>query len=93
MLCEHLEEIEKELILAGHRETYRGKPWSKNCREWAYFDVELVIEKLKERFELNSHVEIHENLDPKSGLERGVVCRNCHDAIMGKITNAKKYPK
>ena len=93
MLCEHLRDIEKELIFAGYKETFRGKPWTNNCREWVYFEVELDIEKLKERFELSSHVDIHENPDPKSGSERGIVCKLCHDAIMGKISSAKRFPE
>jgi hypothetical protein len=28
-------------------------------------------------------VVIHENLDNKSGMERGLVCTECKDAIMG----------
>jgi len=74
MLCEHLKNIEDALTNAGYNETYRGAPWTMNCREWVYFDITLDIEKLRERYEFSSCIVIHENLDPKSGLERGIVC-------------------
>ncbi|MFC1883162.1 hypothetical protein ACFL2O_00185 [Thermodesulfobacteriota bacterium] len=92
MLCEHLKDIENDLIEAGIAETYGGTPWSKNCREWVYFDIVLDVEKIKEKYELDPCVVIHENLDPKSGQERGVVCEICHDAIMGKISGKKMFP-
>ena len=92
MLCEHLRDIEKNLIDAGIKETYRGSPWSKNCREWVYFDIVLDVEKIKERYALDPCVVVHENLDPKSGQESGVFCELCHDAIMGTISGSKKFP-
>ena len=38
MVCEHLTGLEQELLRMGIREVHRGQPWSKNCREWVYFD-------------------------------------------------------
>jgi hypothetical protein len=92
MLCEHLKDVETDLIKAGIAETYRGTPWSKNCREWVYFDIVLDVDKMKEQYEFDSCVVIHENLDPKSGQERGLFCELCHDAIMGRISGGKKFP-
>ena len=41
MVCEHLYPLEQALLAAGIAETYRGQPWSRNCREWVYFDADL----------------------------------------------------
>lgn len=42
-MCEHLIGLDKELKSLGIRETYRGQPWSENCREWAYYDCVLAL--------------------------------------------------
>jgi hypothetical protein len=34
------------------KEIFRGQAWSKNCREWVYYDCILNIDKLKEKFNL-----------------------------------------
>ncbi|MBN1425321.1 hypothetical protein JXA88_12275, partial [Candidatus Fermentibacteria bacterium] len=74
MVCEHLAPLEKALLEDGVRVTYRGQAWSKNCREWVYFDVILDIDAIMERFSLPSCVRFHENTDERSGLERGLEC-------------------
>lgn len=84
MVCEHLRPLEQALLNAGIEETFRGQAWSLNCREWVYFDAVLNTGSLKERYAIPGCVEIHENTDPKSGLEHGFVCTLCHDAIMGR---------
>ena len=84
MVCKHLEALEQQLILDGIEETYRGQPWSKNCREWVYFDCLLDLESLRHQFNFPDLVEDHTNDDPRSGLERGFYCSVCHDAIMGR---------
>ena len=83
MLCEHLCEIEKAITLAGIAETYRGQPWSKNCRQWVYFDCVLDMDAIKRKFDLAECVGEHLNHDPKSGREAGLVCNLCHDAVVG----------
>lgn len=93
MLCEHLSIIENELIESGFKETYRGQAWTHNCREWVYFDVVLDMDKLRQRFDLSGSIKVHENLDPKSGVERGIVCTSCHDGIMGKLSGADRFPE
>lgn len=85
MVCSHLSLLEQELIRSGTAETFRGQAWSDNCREWVYFDTVLDIDAIRERWAFGPEVVIHENLDLKSGLERGFVCTQCHDGIMGKI--------
>lgn len=59
---------------------------SHNCREWVYFNVVLDTTALQERFCFGPTIVVHENLDPKSGQERGFVCTTCHDAVIGPLT-------
>ena len=82
-MCEHLRELDNELKARGINETYRGQPWSDNCREWVYYDCVLNIEKISARYNFPPTVESHRNDDNKSGMELGFVCTRCHDGIMG----------
>lgn len=95
-MCEHLEALDKALQHSGIRETYRGSPWSKNCREWAYYDCTLLHERLRQQFNLPDFVEYELIGDPKAGSEAGLVCTKCHDAIMGYhpefVPGKKTYP-
>ena len=86
MVCQHLAPLENELIRSNVKETYRGQAWTKNCREWVYFDVVLETATLATRLNLSPCVKVHENLDARSGLERGFVCENCKDGIMGLVS-------
>lgn len=92
MLCEHLRGLEKELQEKGFVETCRGKAWTENCREWVYFDAVLDIEKIRQDFALSSCVSVHENLDERSGTERGFFCETCLDGIMGRIDGGRHFP-
>ena len=93
MLCSHLRWLELELTKAGHRETYRGQPWSNNCREWVYFDVVLDLPAIRAAYPVPAEVEDHENLDERSGVERGLVCAACHDGIVGAIRGTdRRFP-
>lgn len=83
MICEHLSALEKELQARGVRETARGQVWSKNCREWVYFDCLLDREALRARFKFAACVEDHEHRGTHDGSEAGFVCTACHDAVMG----------
>jgi hypothetical protein len=91
MVCPHLSSLEHALIASGARETYRGQAWSKNCREWVYFDVRLDLDALASRFGLLAPVGVHENTDPRSGLERGFVCSECNDAVMGRLEGGRVF--
>lgn len=75
--------MEQALLAAGIEETYRGQPWSRNCREWVYFDADLDTAALLQRLDLPDCVEVAENTDPKSGIEHGLYCTLCKDAVMG----------
>ena len=90
MVCEHLASLEEALMESGAKVTYRGQAWTDNCREWVYFDVILDVDAVMERFHLPPFVRLHENTDPRSGLERGLECSMCKDAIMGMIDGPYK---
>src|SRR5262245_54252535 len=83
MVCEHLSALEAELKARGVEETYRGQPWSKNCREWAYFACRLDLQALRGRFQFAHCVEDHVHRGTHDGSEAGFVCHACWDAIMG----------
>ncbi|MBA4020454.1 MAG: hypothetical protein C0483_25110 [Pirellula sp.] len=83
MLCEHLVELERALLAAGIRETYRGQPWSSNCREWVYFACYLDLPALRQRFAFDECVRDHEHRGTHDGQEAGLVCFACCDAVMG----------
>lgn len=92
MVCRHLVALERALLDAGATVTYRGQAWTRNCREWVYFDVALNLAAIRARFALGPEIEAHENTDPRSGLEAGFVCSACHDAVMGVPGSARSYP-
>jgi hypothetical protein len=83
MICEHLADLEKEIMTQGIKETYRGQAWGENCREWVYFDCYLHIKSLRKRFRFPDFIIHHTNDDTRSGLEEGFVCTQCNDGIMG----------
>jgi hypothetical protein len=83
MLCRHLAELERQLIDAGIPLTFRGQAWTNNCREWAYFACWLDGPALRRRLHLDHCVVDHVNDDPRSGRESGLVCSECHDAVIG----------
>jgi hypothetical protein len=84
-VCEHLIAVEQALAAAGYAETFRGQPWSDNCREWVYFDTVLDLDALRRDHDLAAVVEDHRNRDPKSGTEQGLVCTVHHDGVIGRL--------
>jgi hypothetical protein len=83
MTCAHLTQLETELQAAGLRETFRGRAWSANCREWVYFDCYLDRPSIRQRIRFADCVIDHEHLGTHDGQEAGFVCAQCQDAIMG----------
>jgi hypothetical protein len=83
MLCIHLQEVEQAIHAADMQETYRGQPWSSNCREWIYVDCYLDLEKIRQQFQLADCVIDHVHRGTHDGEERGLVCNLCNDGIMG----------
>lgn len=88
-VCEHLRAAEQAVRQAGLVETYRGQPWTDNCRTWVYFDGVLPIDDLLARGLYDpTVVAVHANLDPRSGTERGLCCELDHDGLMGHLPPA-----
>jgi hypothetical protein len=83
MTCLHLSELEQALITGGFRETFRGKAWSDNVREWVYFDVCLRLPAVRERFGFDPCVVEHEHRGTHDGQEAGFVCTEHQDGVMG----------
>ncbi len=84
MLCEHLNQLEAELIAQGCKETFRGQAWSDNVREWVYFDVCLDMPAVRQRFALDPCVVDHQHLGTHDGQEAGFECTIHQDGIMGR---------
>jgi hypothetical protein len=83
MTCEHLRDLEQALIAKGYAETFRGKAWSDNVREWVYFRVCLNMPAVRERFNLDPCVVDHVYLGTHDGQEAGFECKEHRDGIMG----------
>src|SRR5690606_33215024 len=95
MTCEHLEKLEQAIKAAGIEETFRGAPWSDNCREWVYFDCILPLEAIRRTYGLAECVKDHAHRGTHDGQEAGFVCEVHKDAIMGHHPdvrpNAKRF--
>ncbi len=84
MTCHHLQPIEQAIMNRGIRETFRGRPWSSNCREWVYFDCcYLDLPAIRAKHPLPPCITDHIHRGTHDGEERGLVCGECHDAVMG----------
>lgn len=83
MICEHLRSLEHALVARGIRETFRGQPWSQNCREWVYFDCFIDTAAVRTTLALAECVQDHVHRGTHDGQERGFVCSQCHDGILG----------
>ena len=83
MVCEHLAELERALIDADVKITFRGQAWSSRCREWVYFACWLDRPAIRARLALAECVKDHEHLGTHDGQEAGFVCTLCDDAVMG----------
>lgn len=93
MTCKHLIGIEQAILVSGASVTYRGQSWTDNCREWVYFDRRLDLLRIRQIVSLPLFIVDHENLDPKTGLERGLVCGMCKDAVVGVVSDlAQVFP-
>jgi hypothetical protein len=101
MTCNHLNKLEQELINNQIKITYHGQAWSKNCREWVYFDCLFTdLEKTIQRLNIDRNfVKIHSHFGTHDGQEYGLICTSCNDDILGchpdslkaKSTEVVKY--
>ena len=80
-----LREIAEYLIENGNQITFFGQAWSNASADWIYFDTKLNLKRLKRKFKLKDNIVIHENLDPKSGTEKGFIDKLTGEGLMGKL--------
>lgn len=90
MVCEHLILLDNELSVLGIKETFRGQAWSKNCREWVYYDCYLDRDSLRKRMSFDPCIKNHDHLGTHDGQEAGFFCKIHHDGIMGVHEAHKK---
>ncbi len=91
-MCEHLREFEAELTALGITTTFRGVAWTANCREWVYFRCFIDLHAVRARIRFDPCIVDHINDDPKSGRERGFVCTEHDDAVIGLPDPSRHYP-
>jgi len=53
--------------------------------DWIYFDSVLNINELIIQFDKEKSLVIHENTDPRSGLEKGLIDSITNEAVMGIV--------
>ena len=92
VLCPHLAKLESAIIQAGIHESWRGKAWSQNCREWVYFDCYIDLQAVRSRMDLPLCIQDHEHRGTHDGSEHGFICTECNDGIMGRIEPREGLP-
>lgn len=80
-----LKKLFNYLVENNFNTEFVGKAWNKSNADWYYFDCILNIGKIKSKLSFSHNIVFHENLDNKSGLERGFIDKTTGEAIMGKI--------
>lgn len=83
MICRHLKPIEDIIREKNVTEMYRGQPWSKNCREWVYYDCYIDTVLLSKRLDLKAYVVAYEHIGTNDGQKSGFYCTSQKDGIMG----------
>jgi hypothetical protein len=84
MVCEHLKTLDDALTAAGVAVVYRDQqPWSRNCRNWTRYAVSFDMTAVREQFGFSDCVVDWEIDDHWQGTERGFVCQEHNDAIIG----------
>jgi hypothetical protein len=92
MTCEHLKPLEQAILARGIAETSRGQAWSRNCREWVYFACFIDTDAVRRSLALPACVTEHAHRGTHDGEERGLVCSQCHDAVMGRYEPTAGVP-
>ena len=80
-----LQEIVSHLIDEGYEITFEGQAWSKVNASWVYFNTHLNTDNLISRFDPKKVLKIHQNEDPKSGREKGLIDASTGEGIMGEF--------
>jgi len=91
-MCDHLRVLEQELTALAIPETFRGVAWTANCREWVYFRCYIDLPAVRKRLKLDPCVADHIHDDARSGRERGFVCTEHNDAVIGELGPSCHYP-
>jgi hypothetical protein len=92
MVCEHLQPLEQMMLARGIRETFRGRAWSSNCREWVYFDCFIDLAAVRQTISLPDCAHDHIHRGTHDGEERGFVCSSCHDGLLGRYAPVPGVP-
>ena len=92
MTCTHLRAVEQAIIDRGIREELRGTVWTKNCREWVYFECYIDLAAVRTKFALDPCVKDHVHRGTHSGSERGLYCEQCYDGVMGRYEAGEGIP-
>jgi hypothetical protein len=80
-----IREISLFLLGKGHAITFFGNAWSELNGNWIYFDTVLDLPFLVDQFDKEGKLETHENTDPKTGLEKGLIDSTTGEAVMGLV--------
>ncbi|MBN2596277.1 MAG: hypothetical protein JXR82_05785 [Marinifilaceae bacterium] len=80
-----LRKIAEFLIKNGIQITFFGQAWSNVSADWIYFDTILDLDRLRIDFKLKDNIIVHENLDPKSGTEKGFIDKLTGEGLIGKL--------
>lgn len=75
----------EQLMFEGNEARFVDQPWTAIDATWVYFSIRLDIEELRTRFDLSDQFTYHENTDPKSGTERGLIDQSTMEGIMGLL--------
>jgi hypothetical protein len=93
MVCEHLRLLDDELAAAGIEVIYRDhQPWTRNCRAWTRYACYLDLAAIRSRLDFAPCVVDHEYRDIWQGEERGFVCTEHSDAIVGDYSSDPTRP-
>jgi hypothetical protein len=93
MVCQHLLQLDEELSRHGIEVIYRDwQPWGQNCRNWTRFACYLELSALRARLKLADCVVDHVFRGTFQGDERGFVCHEHWDAIIGDYERCSDRP-
>ncbi len=80
-----LKKLAKYLMKNNKKITYFGKAWSEIDSNWIYFDTIMDLKKIRQKMSFSENIIEHQNLDNKSGLEKGFIDKLTNEGVMGKI--------
>ena len=69
----------------GYKITFEGQAWSNTRASWIYFNTRLNIDRLINRFDPKKELILHQNDDPRSGREKGLIDKSTGEGIMGEF--------